>query len=255
MDEQYERVARKPADCRVRDRVEDAGAITLWLVHRWIADRFQTDDEGVPAGPGEALATRLGVPDLRVHELSELLRAAASAPAMDEPFDDSHTWASGKVFLPGGHRMLRIRPPAALLRLAGLLAVDVRTLPDIVAEHLAVTDPVLPQQIVGMARGLSRHRDGSALHLDAPCQHQAMHAALTEVADEADQLSAQIGQLGGGLRESEAALLAAVPARVTNRDLRPMRVGSRSAYEVPLLRLHLAQTEVRDLPMGEQLYG
>ncbi|MFG2605352.1 caspase family protein [Streptomyces sp. NPDC048514] len=252
---QYGRLARQLAHCRDRDRVEDANAIVMWLVHRWIADRFRTDDEGVPAPAGELLAARLGVPDERVQELSDLLHTMASALAADEPFDESHHWASRKVLLSGGYQTLRIRPLAALLRLAGLLAVDVRTLPDIVAEHLAVTDPVLPQQTVAMARGLSWHPDGNALHLDALCPHQAMHAALADVAEEADRLAAETERLAGDLREAEAALLSAVPGRVTDRDLRPLRLGSQPAYEVPLLRFHLAQTEVRDLLMGEQLYG
>ncbi|MER7407060.1 caspase family protein [Streptomyces sp. NPDC000070] len=253
--EQHGRIARKLTDCRARGRVEDAASVAMWLVHRWIADRFQTDDEVVPAKAAEALAEQLGVADGRVHELSQLLRVAASGLSREEPFDEPNGWASRKVLLPGGHQQLRIRPLAALLRLAATLAVDVRALPDVVAEHLAVSDPVLPQQIVAMARGLSWHREGNALHLDAPCPHQAVHAALTELAHEADQLSAQTWELAGDLRESEVELLAAVPGRITDRDLRPLRVGPRAAYEVPLLRFHLAQTEVRDLLMGKQLYG
>ncbi|SEQ78539.1 Histidine kinase-, DNA gyrase B-, and HSP90-like ATPase [Streptomyces sp. yr375] len=255
--EQYGRVARKLADCKARERTEDSTALAMWLVHRWIADRFQTDDEVVPAQPAEALAARLGVAGSRVRDLAELLRAAASAVGPDEPLDELAAWTPRKVVLPGGgHQQLRIRPLAALLRLASTLALDVRTLADIVAEHLAVSDPVLPQQTVAVAHELSWHHDGNALHLDAPCPHQAVHAALLETVDAADQLAARIGEMTGGLPEPEARLLAAVPGRVTDRDLRPQQRGGRQpAYEVPLLRFHLAQTEVRDLLMGEQLYG
>jgi hypothetical protein len=114
---------------------------------------------------------------------------------------------------------------------------------------------VLPQQIVALARGLSWHRDGDTLHLDAPCPHQAVHATLADLTDEADELAARTLELADDLRESEADLLAAVPHRVTDRDLRPQRVADQVAYEVPLLRFHLAQTEVRDLLTGKQLYG
>ncbi|MDX3241413.1 caspase family protein [Streptomyces sp. ME18-1-4] len=253
--EQYGRVARKIADCQARDRPQDTAALTMWLVHRWIADRFQTDDEVVPAPPAEALAARLGVADGRVGDLAELLRAAASAVGPDEPLDELADWTPRKVLLPGGHQHLRIRPLAALLRLAATLALDVRALADIVAEHLAVSDPVLPQQTVAIAHELSWHREGSALHLDAPCPHQAVHAALLETVDAADQLTARIVEMADRMPESEAGLLAAVPGRITDRDLQPQRSGGQPAYEVPLLRFHLAQTEVRDLLMGEQLYG
>ncbi|MFE6624838.1 caspase family protein [Streptomyces sp. NPDC057740] len=253
--EQYGRVASKLADCQAREHTEDAAAITMWLVHRWVEDRFQTDDDVVSVTRTESLAAQLGVADGRVHELSQLLRTAASGIGMDESFGAPHTGASRMVLLPGGRQPLRVRPLVALLRLATLLAVDVRVLPGVVAEHLAVTDPVLPQDIVAIARGLSWHREGNSLHLDAPCPHQAVHAALTEVADEADQLVSRTWELSGEMREPETDLLAAVPHRVTDRDLRPLHVGSQAVYEVPLLRFHLAHTEVRDLLMGEQLYG
>ncbi|MFF5480626.1 caspase family protein [Streptomyces sp. NPDC012935] len=252
--EQHHRIARKVSDCRSRGRTEDMAAVAMWLVHRWIADRCETDDEAVPIRPSEALATGLGVTDGRVHELSEMLRAAASGMGLDEQVDE--TWSRPrKVLLPGGHQSLRLRPLVALLQLAAMLALDVRRLPVVVAEHLAVTDPVLPQQVVALAHGLSWHRDGDALHLDAPSPHQAVHAVLAEVAGEADELVARTLELAHDLRESEAELLGALPLRVTDRDLRPQRVGNQDAYEVPLLRFHLAQTEVRELLMGEQLYG
>ncbi|MGA5653005.1 HD domain-containing protein [Streptomyces seoulensis] len=253
--EQHGRIAQKVTDSRSRDHVEQAQALTMWLVHRWIADRLQTDDRDVPTGSAASLVRKLGVPDSRVHELTELLHIAASSLGEDSPIDEPHARVQPTVVLPEGRRALRVRPLAALLRLGGLLAVDVRAFPDIIAEHLAVSDPVLPQQIVGIARSLSWHLDGNALHLDALCPHQAVHAALVEVTDAADELVADTVEMASNLRESEAALLSSVPSRVTDRDLRPVRVGSRPSYEVPLLRFHLAQTEVRDLLMGEQLYG
>ncbi|MET7697482.1 caspase family protein [Streptomyces sp. NPDC005485] len=255
MGDQHARVARKAAQCRARDRVQDEAAVTMWLVHRWIADRFETDDEAVPPGPAQALVTALGVAQDRVHELSGLLCALASGIGLEDLPGELPAASRGKVLLPGGHQTLRVRPLAALLRLAAALAVDVRTFPEAVAEHLAVTDPVLPEQVIGTARDLGWDRDGDALHLDALCPHQAVHAALTEVVDQADQLTAQVMDLSAELPESEAALLTAVPRRVTDRGLRPSRIGNQPSYEVPLLRFHLAQTEVRELLMGEQLYG
>ncbi|WP_030560375.1 HD domain-containing protein [Streptomyces aureocirculatus] len=260
--EQHVRVARKATECRARERTEDAVAVTMWLVHRWVADRFETDDEAVPSATADELAAGLlqnagAVPD-RVQELSGLLRAAAAGIGLDEPPEDLAGRAPAKVLLPGGHQPLRLRPLAALLRLAGALAVDVRTFPEVVAEHLAVSDPVLPQEVVGLVSQpelLSWQSEGSALHLDVPCPHQAVHAALIDVAHQADQLAGQVASLAATLPAPEATLLAAVPTRITDRDLRPSRSRDRTSYEVPLLRFHLAQTEVRELLMGEQLYG
>ncbi len=253
--EQYARIARKAVQCRARGRDEDETTVTMWLVHRWIADRFTTDDEAVPTAPARALIASLGVAPDRVSEVSDLLCAATAGTDLDEPLDDLCARSPNKVFFPSGHQPLRVRPLAALLRLATALCVDVRTLPEVVAEHLAVTDPVLPQHLIGIAHGLSWAQEGTSLHLDAPCPHQAVHAALIEVVDEADQLAAQVLELEKDLRQPEASLLSAVPTRITDRDLRPARIGGQEPYEFPLLRFHLAQTEVRELLMGEQLYG
>ncbi|MEU2622729.1 caspase family protein [Streptomyces sp. NPDC007157] len=256
--DQHVRVARKVEQCRARGRVEDETAVVMWLVHRWIADRLETDDEPVPADPAEVLVGNLGVASDRVHEVAELLCAAASAVGLDEVLDGvvASGRAPGKVVLPDGPQPLRIRPLAALLRLAAVLSVDVRTFPEIVSEHLAVTDPVLPEHVTAVAHGLSWEREDSALDLDAPCPHQAVHAALAEITEEADQLVAQIRNRADELPGVEAALLADVPKRVTGRALRPARTGGGlEPYEVPLLRFHLAQSEVRELLMGEQLYG
>lgn len=247
-------------ECRARDRDQDVTAVTMWLVHRWIAERFETDDAAVPSEPAHTLAKSLlgardAVADDRVHELADLLRATAAAIGGEEPPDGEETHALSKVLLPDGHQCFRIRPLTRLLRLAATLAVDVRSFPDVVAEHLAVTDPVLPQEVIGIARRLSWARDGDALHLDAPCPHQALHAALTEIAEQGHQHAEQIAGLAKSLPEPEAALLVGVPTKVTARDVRPRRTSRGPSYEIPLLRFHLAQTEVRELLMGEQLYG
>ncbi|MEV5760383.1 caspase family protein [Streptomyces tendae] len=250
--DQHARIARKAAQCRARTRTEDETAVTMWLVHRWIADRFETDDEPVPRALAEKLITALGVTPDRVHEVAELLCAAASAVGIDDLPDGR---APAKVVLSDGPRPLRIRPLAALLRLAAVLAVDVRTFPEIAAEHLAVTDPVLPQHVVAIAHALSWEREDSALDLDAPCPHQAVHAALAETAEEADQLVARLLDRASELPGTEARLMSGIPKRVTARALRPARTGGgHESYDVPLLRFHLAQSEVRELLMGEQLY-
>ncbi|MFE1015782.1 caspase family protein [Streptomyces sp. NPDC058794] len=253
--DQHTRMVRKAAQCRARDRTEDETAVTMWLVHRWIADRFETDDEPVPQGMAEKLITALGVTPGRVHEVAEMLCAAASAVGLDELPDDPPGRAPAKVVLPDGPRPLRIRPLSGLLRLAAVLAVDVRTFPEIAAEHLAVTDPVLPEHVVAIAHALRWEREDSALDLDAPCPHQAVHAALAEIAEEADQLVAHLLDRAAGLPGTEAGLMSAVPKRVTARALRPARTGGgHESYDVPLLRFHLSQSEVRELLMGEQLY-
>ncbi|GGX65359.1 HD domain-containing protein [Streptomyces hiroshimensis] len=256
----YAHVARKQAACRGRGRTEDEHALALWLVHRWIAERFETDEEPVPGSLCEEFAASVldagdGDP-ARVEELSATLAALAAGIGVDVPLDEGQDCPAGAVRLGECRQPLRVRPLTALLRLAAALAADVRTFPDIIADHLAVTDPVLPEDVVKVARhGLDWTQDTDGLHLDVLCPHQAVHAALAEIAERADRLAALTRGLAAGLPSDEAALLAVVPARVTARGLRPRGANGRKAYEVPLLRFHLAQTEVRELLMGRQLYG
>ncbi|WP_116214842.1 HD domain-containing protein [Streptomyces olivoreticuli] len=256
----YAHVARKQAACAGRGRTEDEHAVALWLVHRWIAERFEADEEPVPADLCDRLAACLlgaGDGDLdRVGELSATLASLAAGIGLDTPLDDGQDCPARTVRLPERRQPLRVRPLSALLRLAAALAADVRTFPDIIADHLAVTDPVRPEGILELARhSLDWTADGDGLHLDVLCPHQAVHAALTEIVERADRLAALTRELAAGLPPGEADLLAGVPARVTARGLRPRSCQGRKAYEVPLLRFHLAQTEVRDLLMGRQLYG
>ncbi|MCK8681285.1 HD domain-containing protein [Streptomyces lichenis] len=241
--------------------VEERDGVRLWLVHRWIAERFEIDD--VPVTPSEAVgpATALlgGATGTsgRAAELAGDLAALAAALTLGAPpAGDQEPETPVRYPLDGcGHQVLRLRPLAELLRLAAVLALDVRTLPEVVAEHLAVTDRVLPQDVINLVREAAWDIEDGALHLDAVCPHMALHAALLTVAEEADERAARLGAYAVGLPAAEAGLLAGVPARVTARRLRPAGSGEGKAYQLPLLRFQLAQTEVRRLLMGEQLYG
>ncbi|MGY0022673.1 HD domain-containing protein [Streptomyces sp. YJ-C3] len=252
--EQHRPVARRAAECRTRGRERDTTAVTMWLVHRWISDRFETDDVPVAPALARELLEAMGITAERAQEPAEALCAMAAQLGIEEPAPLSSS-APEKVLLASGRQTLRVRPLTLLLRLAAALAVDVRRFPDVVAEHLGVTDPVLPEQVIGVARELVWVRESDVLHLDAPCPHQAVHAALGDIVDRADELVTEIAELAADMPAPEEALLAGLPRRVTDRDLRPGRTAGQPSYEVPLLRFHLAQTEVRELLMGERLYG
>ncbi|MER5946105.1 caspase family protein [Streptomyces sp. NPDC001904] len=253
--EQYRSVARRVVECRRRGREADSAAVTMWLVHRWIADRLETDDTPIAPIVARRLLEAMGVSPDRAQEPAETLCAMAAGLDREGPLDTGAPAVPEKVLLRGGHRVLRVRPLTGLLRLAAVLAVDVRTFPDVVAEHLGVTDPVTPEQVIGVARELGWAREGDVLRLDAPCPHQAVHAALMAVVELADELTEEIAGLTADLPAPEVTLLERLPRRVTDGDLRPSRTAGRPAYDLPLLRFHLAQTEVRELLMGEQLYG
>ncbi|MGQ4386377.1 HD domain-containing protein [Streptomyces sp. SAS_270] len=251
-------IAKKLSECWCSARVDEARGVALWLVHRWITERFETDEEAVPQAESRTLAAALlDAPEdrgSRTAELSRVLCAVASGIPLGAAPEESS--AADVAFpVPGsGRQSVRSAELAALLHLASVLALDARTLPDVLAEHLAVSDPVLPQDAVNAAHDADWHPADDELHLDAACRHPAVHAALAQVVEQADELACALRESARRLAPHRAALLAGAPSRVTDRDLRPVEDRGRRTYDVPLLRFQLAQTEVRDLLMGERIY-
>ncbi|MFE7190887.1 caspase family protein [Kitasatospora sp. NPDC057541] len=267
--EQYPQAADKIRGYRRGKGVQpELDATVLWLVNRWIAGRFETDEQAVPVAlGGEAAALLLG--DVagsadrrsgRAEELAVALRAITAGLSPGHRTDHGPLTFPDRHLIRGRTQPLRVRPLAALVRLAGLLALDARTLPDVLSEHLAVSDSVLPREVLTVLEHAYWDVDdrGDAvreLQLDAVCPHPAIHAALAAVVEEADELVQTLTTELRSLPAAEAGLLAGLPSRVTDSRLRPAGESGRRAYDVPLLRFSLAQTEVRRLLMGEQLYG
>ncbi|WP_328945587.1 caspase family protein [Streptomyces sp. NBC_00250] len=255
--EHHPHIARKLTDSWLGGKHEEAVDIALWLVHRWITELFETDEEPVPDTEAGALASALmnGTPGGdRVGVLARALRTVAAGIALGAPEEAAAPEKPARILLPAGHQTLRVREIAALLRLAAVLSLDVRALPDVVAEHLAVSDPVTPADLIDAARTAAWDRDARGLHLDLACAHPATHAAFAATVEQADELARTLRESAHHLPPGQAALLDGVPERVTDRSLRPRSDSGDAAYDVPLLRFSLAQTEVRDLLMGERLY-
>ncbi|WP_316520965.1 HD domain-containing protein [Kitasatospora brasiliensis] len=244
----------------------DRHAVALWLTHRWIADRFETDDQPVPADRTDRFAARILEADEsalsgdadRARELSSALQLIAAAPTLGLASDRPPSFPTRHA-LPERSQELRFRPLTALLRLASLLAFDARALPEVLAEHLAVSDRIRPQEVISVLRGAvwdAEDHEGAPrdLHLDAVCPHPALHAALSSVVEDVDELSQAFRDTAHTMAARDALLLAGLPARATDRRLRPAGSPDRQAYTVPLLQFSLAQTEVRRLLMGEKLY-
>ncbi|MFD8981316.1 caspase family protein [Streptomyces sp. NPDC059564] len=250
-------IARKIDDSLFRESfVEDAQNVSGWLIHRWIAEQFETDEHAVPPAFVEPFVAELlgdeGGSTARVAEFAGAVEELAAAVSRSPVWEALP--ATPLRVRPGREtRPVRVRPLAAVLHLAAALALDVRALPDVLAEHLAVPDGVLPQDAVAVVNDVEWYPEDEALHLDVACPHPAVHAALAGAVEHADELAGSLTK-APWQSAGDAELLAALPARVTDRRLRPMESRGRRAYDVPLLRFQLAQTEVRELLMGEQLY-
>ncbi|MEV7501635.1 caspase family protein [Streptomyces sp. NPDC093018] len=243
-------------------------AAMLWLVHRWIAERFTTDEQPVPEVWADGFVARLlkvALPEPgatfsgRAAQLSAALRAVAMGLTFGAPPDEQKPAFPDRHVVRNVAQPLRVRPLAALLRLAGLLAFDARHLPEVVAEHLAVSDTVTPREVITVFRDAVWDLDHagdtpSYLHLDAVCPHPAIHAALASVIEDADELGHTLKEMAGRLPVHESALLQSLPTRLTDHRLRPDKRDGLDAYDMPLAHFSLSQTEIRRLLMGEQLY-
>jgi hypothetical protein len=139
---------------------------------------------------------------------------------------------------------------AHLVNLAFGLALDARRLPALLAEHLGVDPQVSAESLHATLRTAEWHRgdDGLSLHLD--CPHEALDAALeTHVRD----LDEHLSRLS---RERVLAhhLLGHLPRRLTD-NVSPQRDDDLPRFARPHLTFTLDQARVRELLMGENLYG
>lgn len=161
------------------------------------------------------------------------------------------TWDENWRPVPGNR--LRGLQLARLLWTAGLLAADPRRLSSVLVDHLGAHDPLLPAEVVkALGNGFDyeesegRTADTYGLTVWFRCPHPALHAAVEELALDADAaVQAFRGDIGS------QPLLRGLPDQVTAQQLRALA----GRYQEPLERFRLAEDEIRPLLMGTQLYG
>ncbi|MBK1649833.1 caspase family protein [Rhabdochromatium marinum] len=139
---------------------------------------------------------------------------------------------------------------AHLANLAFGLALDARRLPALLAEHLGV-DPLVTAESLRATLGTGEwHRNGDGLSLRLDCPHEALDAALeTHVRD----LDEHLSRLG---REQvlSTELLVHLPRRL-DENVSPPCDDDVPRFARPHLSFTLDQARVRELLMGENLYG
>ena len=232
-----------------------ADQIAMWLVHRWLAGRVKLWEtpgaQAVCALATPLLAGRRGGPtETEAVELIQALLSAVGAEPTDERLLARLTTKTAAYVTD------HWRFTAATLWLAGLMAVDPRRLPPVVAD-LVGTRMELPITDVKDAAGrraewVRDSGDGDGLDLRLVCEHPALHDAFDDIVTRAARVRETIhGRLG-----LPPALEALLPRTYTAAGLRPATIADEGpAYEVPLARFQIAEEKVRELLMGRQLYG
>ncbi|MBO4208841.1 wHTH domain-containing protein [Micromonospora echinofusca] len=255
----HQHMCHRAEGLAARGRTAERDALAMWLVHRWVTGRQDLWDSAQTAELCRRLAARL----------------------LGEPADGSGPWTAelsgvlaglvpclgSAISVPTGDELTgcavpQFRSPAlgGLLSLAGVLAVDVRRLDPVVADHVGIRDAL---DLDELRTNLSRlHWEGAAgpsgrgLDLRTVCTHPAVHRALLEVAELAEQSRAAAVRLASrpGV---DAGLFAAFPVVVTAEGITPAGTGVRNErrYEKELPRFRLSDDKIKELLMGRQLYG
>ncbi|GAA2360639.1 HD domain-containing protein [Dactylosporangium salmoneum] len=218
-------------------RREIAAELGWWLLHRWIGRRPQAyQPETIAALTGYAAGGRT----------AELLRAIRADPAFLNRHDRPEALESrrGEV---------RERLVGFLLTIARGLAIEVTVLPEVIGEHLGIGDPVTAGQVLDTVRDGRWEARGATLVLGAACAHPSIEVALRAHIDTLNQLLAEAQRAAA--RDDELQPLRGLPNRAATDEVGPLVRDGLPAYQSAGVRFRLAEDRVRELLMGEQLYG
>lgn len=141
-----------------------------------------------------------------------------------------------------------------LLALSSRMAFDVMTLGEVVIDHIGLSDPVTPAQAVAHCQRLRwlPHGDGRSAELE--CEHPALDMALRDAIAQADVLLARL-HLRRAQGQDGLACASPWPRALHDQGVQPARRDGRQMYQTPHVSFQLAHQEVRELLMGQQLYG
>jgi len=261
--ESHPQLLRKARGHGSRSETEAHRALAAWLAHRWVAEQLvDPPDSGGQELIGRLAGALLGPGQDHQEQVDEVrwLLAKSIRCLADDPVDlPSYNRYLGEapttLTTAEGRCPVRLWSVLGLVRLAGLLAADVRQFPDVLPDHVGVADPVRPADVVRTLHDqLEWAYEGDDLHLKMLCPHPALHEGLTDLALRADTV---LRALHSAREQRHNDFPDRLPGRVTTRDLLPARrpQSEERVYSTPLLRFALAQDEIRELLMGHQLYG
>lgn len=243
-------------------REDDHRALALWMMHHCLV-RDPALWELVPHGHlPRALPDRAQ----EVGELAPAVRAAFLWPRLrefarclfadperidredrDDRLRDEERIAEGVS--------LREKMLGYALCLAGWMAMDARRLPGSIIEHIGLSDAMTPADVRQALRDASWQVGPAGLALTVSCAHPAIDDAFRRSVDRA---MAVLDRIHRGAAEHRARLevLSDFPSRLTTEGIQARLDGEgRPVYQTPHVRFELAHDEVKELLMGEQLYG
>ena len=259
---------RKAKRLKENGFANDHDLIAIWLIYRCILKMpeiwIENEKEGcIPDCIVECLSkpaeSKLDVirESLTKDRLLEFARCIQSNPERIERIDRPGPLRK-EIYVAAGtsrEQVIRERMLAHLLTLAGLMAIDVRTLSEVIVDHIGLSDPITLDEVNRTISSAVWIPEGFGRSLKVACRHPAIDLALREHVQQASAVLEEIHQMIQTKKDG-IDVLSGLPQRLTAHNVVPETlIGGDPAYETPHLRFQLSHNEVRELLMGEQLYG
>ncbi|NEQ50957.1 MAG: hypothetical protein F6K11_12620 [Leptolyngbya sp. SIO3F4] len=262
------RFRRKAERLQEQGLSDEKDAVMTWLLHRCLLrnlEVWQSEEQGgyiseeLIASLEEAKTQRqrLVKSVFTKERLLELARCMFADVERIDRDDRPGALTVEEIVRSDGYRdeqPIREKLLAYLLKLAGLLAIDIRTLSDVIADHIGLSDPLTPQESVETIRQADWVPAGEGRKLVVNCQHPAVDLAFIDhVKDANSTLTHIFRQVVAKATGIECC--AGLPTRLLPDGIKPLFAQGTPAYQTPHVNFQLAHDEVRELLMGEQLYG
>ncbi|MFC0599999.1 HD domain-containing protein [Streptomyces palmae] len=235
---------------------DSARRILWWLFHRWL---LQQPDVYAPQSLKELLEPPAADP-----ERPAWIREALSGERLARFVKDQRTspFTTPRAGELADQEQLaattlhehEVREPlvSCLAKTAHALAVDPVDLPEVIAEHLGISDSVDLAELHTTLDASRWTGSGAGRALTAVCGHPAVEIALQTHAQRVDALLRDINQAAAKAGHTLAPL-AQLPPYANAGGVRPS--GHTPANLSSGIRFHLAEDRVQELLMGEELYG
>ncbi len=260
------RFSRKAKRLKEQGRLSDGNAVMAWLLHRCLLKTLELWQPESESGylsntfykvltNADCCGSRLVSETFKRERLLELARCMYADP---ERIDRDDRPNALKSRVPVGRyreeQEIREKMLAYLLQLAGLLAIDIRLLSEVLVDHIGLADPLTPDQILQTVNHARWNPAGRGRVLRVVCEHQAVDLALSEHVEHGSLMLTHIFRQIAEKRQGME-VLAGLPTHLLPDGIVAAQQNGIPVYQTPHVHFQLAHDEVRELLMGEQLYG
>ena len=184
------RFTRKAKRLRDQNQMADKDAVMAWLLHLCLLktlDIWQSESIG-----GFLADNFIRVLDSAKSSRSRLVRETLTRQHLIElaycmyadleriERDDRPNAPQTRLIVGSYHeeQIIREKMLAYLLQLAGLLAIDIHTLSDVLVDHIGLADPLTPEQVIQVVNQARWNPTGRGRTLTVTCNHPAIDLAL-----------------------------------------------------------------------------